>query len=197
MQIDTDILIAWGALAKKYKKNEIIFLEGDMPRYYYQIISGKVKMFNTSNETKELTQGIFVDGESFAEPPIFIDETYPASALAVSDTVIIRILKERFLQLLDEYPALQKKFLKLFSERIYDKSLLARELVCNSPEERIKNFLNHHKKKFGNNSERLHVDFTRQEIANFTGLRVETVIRTLQKMKAKNIVSILNKKLYY
>ena len=197
MQIDTDILIAWGAVAKKYRKNDIIFLEGDTPRYYYQVISGKVKLFNSSNETKELTQGIFSDGESFAEPPIFINETYPATATALCDTVIIRILKERFLHLLEEYPDLQKKFLKLFSERIYDKALLAKELVSNSPEERIKNFLCHYKKKNQKGEGRIHVDCTRQEIANFTGLRVETVIRTLQKMKAKNIVSILDKKLYY
>ncbi len=56
--IDNDIMIAWGAVSKKYRKNEIIFLEGDAPRYYYQILSGKVKMYNT-NDTKELTQGIF------------------------------------------------------------------------------------------------------------------------------------------
>jgi CRP/FNR family transcriptional regulator len=197
MQIDTDILIDWGAVPKKYKKNEIIFLEGDTPRYYCQILSGKVRMFNTSNETKELTQGIFGEGESFAEPPIFINETYPATAVALCDTVLIRILKEKFMQLLDKYPELQKKFLKIFSERIYEKSLLARELVSHSPEERIKNFLYHYKKKYGNKNEKIHINFTRQEIANFTGLRVETVIRTLQKMKIRNIVSIVDKKLYY
>lgn len=197
MQIDTDILIAWGALAKKYRKNEIIFQEGDSPRYYYQIISGKVKMFNVSTDTKELTQGIFTEGESFAEPPILINEVYPASAITVTDTVLIRILKERFVQLLDEYPALQRKFLNLFSERIYEKSLLARELAGSSPEHRIINFLTQYKKKCGSGKERKQVDFTRQEIANFTGLRVETVIRTLQKMNAKNIVSIIDKKLHY
>ena len=197
MQIDTDILIAWGAVPKKFRKNEMIFLEGDKPRYYYQIVSGKVKMFNSSNETKELTQGIFSDGESFAEPPIFIDETYPSNAAAVTDSVIMRILKERFLQLLDEHPALQRKFLVLFSKRIFAKSLLARELVSSSPEDRIRNFLHHYKKKHSDGPDRVHIGVTRQEIANSTGLRVETVIRTLQKMRTKNIVSIIDKKLFY
>lgn len=197
MQIDIEILTKWGAVSKKFRKHEMLFLEGDTPRYYYQVINGKIKMFNSSQDTKELTQGIFYDGESFAEPPIFIDEKYPSSAIAVVDTTVIRILKERFLELLDQYPELQKKFLKLFSERIYDKSLLARELVSSSPEERLKNFLSQYKKKYGNSTETIMIDFTRQEIANFTGLRVETVIRTLQKMKTKNIVSIIDKKLYY
>ncbi|MEG1266832.1 MAG: helix-turn-helix domain-containing protein [Myroides sp.] len=38
---------------------------------------------------------------------------------------------------------------------------------------------------------------TRQEIANFTGLRVETVIRALGKMKKNNIVEIKSQKIYY
>ena len=41
------------------------------------------------------------------------------------------------------------------------------------------------------------VEFTRQEIANFTGLRVETVIRELSKMSKTNKVEIINHKLYY
>ncbi len=194
--IVNDILIAWGGVAKKYRKNEIIFLEGDSPRYYYQIITGKVKLFNNS-DTKELTQGIFTDGDGFGEPPLFIDEVYPSTAITISETVIIRLLKENFLKLIDEYPDIQKKFLRIFSWRIYEKSRLARELINNSPEERIITFLRYYKKKIGTNDERLRIDFTRQEIANFTGLCVETVIRTLSRMNAKKKVAIIDKKLYY
>jgi CRP-like cAMP-binding protein len=45
--------------------------------------------------------------------------------------------------------------------------------------------------------EKIHIAFTRQEIANFTGLRVETVIRTLKKMEEENKVTIDHRKLYY
>ena len=38
---------------------------------------------------------------------------------------------------------------------------------------------------------------TRQEIADFTGLRVETVIRTLKRMEQENKIEIRNRKLYY
>jgi CRP/FNR family transcriptional regulator len=196
MMIVNDILIAWGGVAKKYRKNEIIFLEGDSPRYYYQIITGKVKLFNNS-DTKELTQGIFTDGDGFGEPPLFIDEVYPSTAITISETVIIRLLKENFLKLIDEYPDIQKNFLRIFSWRIYEKSRLARELINNSPEERIITFLRYYKKKIGTSDERLRIDFTRQEIANFTGLCVETVIRTLSRMNAKKKVAIIDKKLYY
>jgi len=43
MQIDADILITWGAVAKKFKKGDFIFYEGDHARFYFQILVGTVK----------------------------------------------------------------------------------------------------------------------------------------------------------
>ena len=43
MQIDLDLLFTWGAIAKEYKKNEIIFHEEESANFYYQIPSTKTK----------------------------------------------------------------------------------------------------------------------------------------------------------
>jgi len=64
-------------------------------------------------------------------------------------------------------------------------------------EHRIISFLEDFKTKNGHHIEKIFIPFTRQEIADFTGLRVETVIRSLLKLKNKNIVEITNRKLYY
>jgi len=53
-----------------------------------------------------------------------------------------------------------------------------------------------HTKKNKSNIKEL-VPFTRQEIANFTGLRVETVIRAFSKMKAEKKIDIINHKIYF
>ena len=99
MQIDTDILITWGAVYKKYHKHENIFEEGTHPKYYHQIVEGDVKLYNTNEEGKEFIQGMFKVGESFGEPPLFIDEIYPSSAIACHESVIIRLHKDHFLKL--------------------------------------------------------------------------------------------------
>lgn len=83
MQIDLDLLYTWGAIAKKYKKNELIFDETEMAHFYYQIIEGSVRMYNSNDEGKEFTQGIFCKGDSFGEPPLFIDEIYPSKAMVI------------------------------------------------------------------------------------------------------------------
>ncbi len=199
MQIDTDILITWGAVYKKYHKHENIFEEGTHPKYYHQIVEGDVKLYNTNEEGKEFIQGMFKVGESFGEPPLFIDEIYPSSAIACHESVIIRLHKDHFLKLLSEYPKIQESFNYLFAKRIYSKAITSREIVNNNPEHRILAFLDSYKKSnhLESSNAAILIPFTRQEIANYTGLRVETVIRALIKMNESGKVSIQNRKVYY
>lgn len=195
MQIDLDLLFTWGAIAKEYKKNEIIFHEEESANFYYQIIDGCVRMYNSNDEGKEFTQGYFKNGQSFGEPPLFIDEVYPSTAVAFKDSKIIKISKEKFLKILEEYPFIQKQFLNLMATRIHTKAKTTKDIVNQKPEFRILAFLNAHKNPDCLKKEL--VAFTRQEIANFTGLRVETVIRELSRMSKTNKVEIINHKLYY
>ena len=195
MQIDLDLLFTWGAIAKEYKKNEFIFSEGETANFYYQIIEGCVRMYNSNEEGKEFTQGYFKNGQSFGEPPLFIDEDYPSTAIAFQDSKVIKLSKEKFLKILDDYPSIQKAFLNLMACRIHSKTKTTKDIVNQKPEFRILAFLNAHKNPECNHKEL--VPFTRQEIANFTGLRVETVIRELSKMNKDRKVEIRNHKLYY
>ena len=68
-------------------------------------------------------------------------------------------------------------------------------MINTSPEVRILAVLNGYKKRKYEIDNMIEIPYTRQEIANFTGLRVETVIRTLNKMKLNGIVKITNRKL--
>ena len=197
MQIDVDLLFSWGAVAKKYKKNEIIFDEDEVAHFYYQIIEGGVRMFNSNDEGKEFTQGLFIKGNSFGEPPLFIDRPYPAKAIAIQDSTIIKLSKDKFLKILDEYPSIQKSFLILLATKIHSKSNTSKEIINQKPEFRIIAFLNSYKKKTELSTEKVLIPYTRQEIANFTGLRVETVIRVLCKMNTCDKLAIVNHKIYY
>lgn len=197
MQIDLDLLYSWGAVAKKYKKNEIVFNEDEAAYFYYQILDGGVRMYNSNIEGKEFTQGIFCTGDGFGEPPLFIDETYPSTAITIQDSTILKLSKDKFLKILDEYPYIQKYFLNLLAQKIHAKANTSKEIINQKPEFRIIAFLNSFKKKSGNSKDKLLIPFTRQEIANFTGLRVETVIRVLTKMNECKKVEIINHKIYY
>lgn len=86
----------------------MIFHEGDDAHFYYQIIDGSVRMYNSNAKGKEFTQGLFCTGDGFGEPPLFIDETYPSKAITVTDSTILKLSKEDFLKLIDDYPPIQK-----------------------------------------------------------------------------------------
>jgi len=197
MQIDLDLLYSWGAVAKKYKKNEIVFDEDEVAYFYYQILDGGVRMYNSNEEGKEFTQGLFSNGDGFGEPPLFINESYPSKAITTQDSTILKLSKDKFLKILDEYPTIQKDFLIIFAKKIHSKSRTSKEIINQKPEFRIIAFLNSYKKKSGNNSEKILIPYTRQEVANHTGLRVETVIRVFSKMNEANKVEIINHKIYY
>lgn len=197
MAIDINILYTWGATHKKYDKNEVVFYENDPARFYYQIISGSVRMYNSNTDGKEFTQGIFYRNESFGEPPLFIDEIYPSTAIATEESVVIKITKIKLLKILDEYSELKTHFIELLARRIYNKSNTSREIINQKPDFRIFAFLNNFKKKNNISQKRVLVPFTRQEIADFTGLRVETVIREILKMETQKKLEIINHKIYF
>ena len=195
MQIDYDILVTYGGITRKYDKGAIVFWEGDAPLYFYQIVEGSVKMFSTNSEGKDLIQGNFSAGDSFGEPPLFVNKNYPATAQACSPSVIVRISRERILNILNDYPEIQNAMLYTFAERIYSKAHSTQIRHCKTAEEKITRLLRHMK---GNTRQQLFlVDNTRQEIADLTGLRVETVIRTLLKMEREQKLKIIDHKIYY
>ncbi|MBL0739442.1 Crp/Fnr family transcriptional regulator [Flavobacterium sp. GN10] len=198
MHIDTDLLYTWGAVAKKIPKNSIIFFENDVAVSYFQILEGTVKMSYTNEDGKDLTVGIFNEGNSFGEPPLFIGQPYPASAIAQTDCVILKLSKNNFFSFLEENPEMQFKILKLFAWKIYNKIVFSKNIVNHKPEYRIQYFLDNLKKQNNiANSIKMKIPYTRQEIADFTGLRVETVIRTLSLMSKNKKIEIIDHKLFY
>lgn len=196
MQIDYNVLIAYGGMARKFAKGDFIFYESNAAHYYYQLISGEIRLFSTNAEGKELMQGLFKPGQSFGEPPLLLDKLYPSSAQANTDGVVVKIRKQHFLNIMHDYPEYMEKMMYTFAERIYNKANAVKVWVQQTPEEKIIQFLNNHKPNFSNNPHEP-LPYTRQQIANFIGLRVETVIRTLTKMNKNGKIKIINHKLYY
>lgn len=196
MQIGYDILITYGAVIKKYPKGAFIFQEGTHPHFFYQILEGTVRVFASNEEGKELTQGSFEAGQSFGEPPLLVNKPYPSTAQACTPCVIVKLGKEKLLNILRDYSDIMSGFFYNFAERIYKKSCAAQIWVCQTPEEKILKFLHHNVEQETATDAKLLVPLTRQEIADFTGLRVETVIRTLLRMNKEKKIVIKDHKIY-
>lgn len=195
--IDIDTLLAWGAAYKKVGAGEIIFHEGSTCSFYHQLVSGKVKWVNINDEGREFIQTIIEPDECFGEFPLFDDEPYAASAIAETDSVVIRLHCSVFHQLLKENPELHFKFSRLLTQRLRFKFMILKELAKHNPENSISTLLNYfkqHRKNICTKCNKLNL--TRQQIADMTGLRVETVIRTMKTMQMKGELQITKGKVY-
>ena len=192
--IDSQTLEKFNAQQISLSKNEVLFWEGDSALHYWQVKEGAVKMVNYSDEGQEFTQGIFHDGSSFGEPPLFAGLTYPCNAVAVEKSIVWKLSKNKFLDLLRENFDLHLAFTIRLSERIHYKATIMREISSFSPEHRILTFIDYLKEQQCGDQKHYEVPFTRQQIADMTGLRVETVIRSIKSLAEQGKVSIVNRK---
>jgi CRP/FNR family cyclic AMP-dependent transcriptional regulator len=198
MIIDINILLAWGAVYKKMGRGEVIFSEGSECSYYNQLVSGIVKWVNIDDDGKEYIQTMIEPGECFGELPLFDDGLYAASAIAEEEVVLIRLRKNTFLQLIKEHNEIHFAFTKLLAKRVRFKFLLLKSIAYHAPEVRISTLLSYLKKEHKNfcaNCNQLKL--TRQQIADMTGLRVETVIRSMRSMHDKGDIVIERGKVFY
>ena len=196
--ISEELLLKYDVELKAYDKDEIIFNRFDHALFYYQIKSGKVKMNNINTDGKEFIQSIFFEGQSFGEPPLFADIKYPAAAQAIIDSQIYRLPKQIFYDLLMAYPLMHFKISEVLSLRLYYKAIMASEISSQEPEHRILRLLDYMKIYIHHldQQETYQVDLTRQQIADLTGLRVETVIRACKALEKKNEIKIAKRKIF-
>lgn len=196
--IATELLEKYGALKKVFDKMAVIFEEGNLPAYYYQIISGEVKMSNYNDDGREFIQGIFYKEQSFGEPPLFLNQNYPANAIAVEDSEILLLSKNNFMKLLEENPFVSIKIIQNLAQRLYYKSVMAAEMSTQEPEHRVLKLMDHGIEYFNFQKDEngYLINFTRQQIGDLTGLRVETVIRTIKALEKKGVLKIINRKVY-
>lgn len=195
--IPVDLLLENGAAYRKTEPGEIIFNEGGVAAYYYQLISGRVRWCNLMDDGREVLHKVVEPGDVFGELPLFDGGLYAASAVSDTECVLLRLCVDRFKQLMEDYPALHSAFSKSMASDLRFKFMLTDIVSRNSPEDTIVGliqYLNQEKKLICQDCNRLML--TRQQLANMTGLRVETIIRAIKSMERKERLSIVKGKVF-
>ncbi|MFA6541687.1 MAG: Crp/Fnr family transcriptional regulator [Bacteroidota bacterium] len=187
-----------GTLLKKYhaspvplEKGDILFHFGDPALSFFIVQHGKMKMSNYSDDGKEFVQGYFTDGQSFGEPPFFANVPYPASAIATEKSSVWKISRENFLQLLKENFDIHLQVTSTLSGRLIYKSTMLSEMAIEEAEHRLVTLMHYfadHDTQ--DRSTPYKLPLTRQQLADMTGLRVETVIRSIKSLEQKKYLSI-------
>jgi CRP-like cAMP-binding protein len=198
MNISPELLYIYGAEDRSYNSKDYINKEGDSALYYYQIVKGKVKQNSYNEEGKEFIHNILGENQSFGEPMLFVEEYYIMNSVCITNVDLIRLSKSNFMELLEKNPKVCQEMNACFSQRIYFKEIMLQSMSSQNPILRLKGLLNYLKSYYAEDCEQcFHIEFTRQQIANLTGLRVETVIRALKKMEKQGELKIDNRKILY
>jgi CRP/FNR family transcriptional regulator, cyclic AMP receptor protein len=203
LMIDPLVLQSYGAKEIGLQKDDSIFREGEEALNYFQVASGSIKMVTNSPEGQEFIQGIFKMNDSFGEPPLLCSFPYPSSAVALEPSVVIKLSKEKFLTLLRENFDIHLRLDQVLCQRLRYKSMVLSEISFYDPEHRITSLLNYLKADSINQGKRQDavlneeyiVPFTRQQLADMSGLRVETVIRTVKKMEEEGKLKLVGRKI--
>ncbi|UZT98676.1 Crp/Fnr family transcriptional regulator [Chryseobacterium fluminis] len=197
MIIHEDILLERGAVIRKFKEDEFIFSEGNSPMYYFQIQSGVVKINNFFENAKEFVHGFPFIGHCFGESYLLTEKKYAINAIAFTDCTVLRLDKKSFINLIYEDPEIFFKVSRYTAERLHFRYLISSFLAIPEPFIKIQKLLDHLKTYFGYHEKySFLVPFTRLQLSLLTGLRIETVIRTLKKMEKNGSLKIIHSKIY-
>lgn len=197
--IPENLLIKYNAQLVYYPKGEIIVKYDTVPRFFFQIHKGEVKMMNLNEDGKEFVQGIFGANQTFGEPPLFVGRNYPADAVALTDVEMYCLPKAQLMILLNEHPEIAIILIENLSKRLHYKSVMAVEIAFENPEHRIMKLINYYV-TYLNATKELQgykIDLTRQQIADLTGLRVETVIKSVKKLEKEGEIKIIDRKIFF
>lgn len=197
--IPAKLLEQYKARLVKVRKDQVLFEEGNPAVYYFQVEEGQVRMYILNHEGQEFTQGVFHAGESFGEPPLLGNFDYPATAVALKPGKVWRLPKADFLQLLKNNFELHLKLDQVLCNRLQYKSMILTEISSHTPEHRLATILNYLKSKLApeGDGQPIIIPYTRQQLADMTSLRVETVIRTIKKMERNGRLTLQGHKILF
>jgi CRP/FNR family transcriptional regulator, cyclic AMP receptor protein len=125
----------------KYRKDQIVFSQGDPGDAVFYIQKGKAKLTVVSEQGKEAVIAILGTGEFFGEGCLAGQARRIATVTAMADSVIVRLEKSAIIQVMHQEPAFSELFIAhLLGRSIRVEADLVDQLF-NSSEKRLARLL--------------------------------------------------------
>jgi CRP/FNR family nitrogen fixation transcriptional regulator len=168
-----------------FLRNSEVFGEDEPADYIYKVISGCVRTYRILSDGRRQITGFYLAGEVFG---LAFGAKHTESAEAISDSKIA-VLKRRALEAAaDRNPAVARDLFTLTGHelrRVQNRILL----LIESAQERVVGFLLEMAERLG--AERtFELPMSRQDIADYLGLTIETVSRTLTTLQSAAAIEV-------
>ncbi|MDB4999262.1 MAG: response regulator [Mucilaginibacter sp.] len=171
--------------SRQFKKNQIIYYNGDKGNGLYIVISGKVKTVKLTEGGRELMTGIFSSDDYLGVNAMLSNEPYSDTASALEDTQVCIIPKEQLDELINLYPEVAREFINIMANDVREKEEQLLQLAYHSVRKRMAEALLRLYRQ-GNNNESFKI--SREDMASMAGMATETVSRTLTDFKEEGLI---------
>ena len=182
----------------KLTPDQLLFREGDIGTSMYIILSGKIRIYNTSPKGEEKAITIFKKGDSFGELALIDGEPRSASAKALSYCELIVLDTFSFHELLQDNYFMVRAILAEFSKRIRKTNSHVHDLVFLDAKTQVVKALvtlaNEHGKRIGPTMIEIDIPLTSTEIANLSGISTDVVGHVLENLMQKQFLVKVNGK---
>jgi CRP-like cAMP-binding protein len=162
-----------------YKRNAEIFGEDEPAEYVYRVISGSVRTYKILSDGRRQICGFYLPGDVFG---LQFNEGHIFSAEAITKAKVLVVKRSALTALADRDAAVGRELFALTTRelrRMHERILL----LVKSAQERVASFLVEMSERAAAENA-IELPMTRQDIADYLGLTIETVSRTLTSLES-------------
>ncbi len=175
------------ALARSYRKGQMVFAEGDPGNGFYVVQSGRIKVFKISPEGKEQILHMFGPGDSFGEVAVFTGKGFPAFAAAEAPCRLLFFARDAFVALIRRDPSLALNMLAILSQRLHKFAALIEDLSLREVPARLAAHLLYLCEK-DPEAGRISLDISKGQLASLLGTIPETLSRIMSRMSHQGLI---------
>jgi len=172
------------------EEEHAIFFEGDDARDVFNVTEGVVRVSKMLPDGRRQVTGFLFPGDFLG---LSHDEAYAYTAEAITPARLCRFRRDKLLALFEELPQLERRLLGMAADELavaQDQILL---LGRKTARERVVSFLKHVSKqarKRGETGNPIYLPMSRMDIADYLGLTIETVSRTITKLTKDGVIEL-------
>lgn len=179
------------ARSSRFAKDAEIFAQGAEAASFFLLLSGHIRVVRTSPEGHQVIARYITEGELFGIAVAMGRTTYPASAVAAVDCVVLTWPNAAWPQLQASAPSFGASAYQTIGARLQETQTQVMEMSTQQVEQRVAHALLRILSQSGRKTAGgIEIDFpiTRQDIAEMTGTTLHTVSRLMSAWEEQGIV---------
>jgi CRP/FNR family transcriptional regulator len=164
--------------------------EGEPADAFFNITAGSAKLFKLLPDGRRQITGFVGPGHFLG---IAVSDTYAFSAEAIEPVRYCRFNRGKLRALLDDFPLMEKRLLEVADNELVAAQEQMLLLGRKTARERLASFLLLQSRQgltCGRARRRFTLPMTRNDIADYLGLTIETVSRTLTRLRNEGLIEI-------